>query len=118
MAGRVEGKIALVTGGASGIGRATAIKFAQEGAKVAVADIAVAGGEETVQMIEKAGGEAIFIKTDLPRHMANDKLVEELIPNDVHLNKLKEAGSFEKILQSNLLEEVEKLKPIYPALCS
>ena len=58
MAGRVEGKVALVAGGTVGIGRATAIKFAQEGAKVVVAGRIVTDGEETVQMIERAGGEA------------------------------------------------------------
>jgi NAD(P)-dependent dehydrogenase (short-subunit alcohol dehydrogenase family) len=61
----VEGKIALVTGAASGIGRATAIAFAREGAKVVVDDINVEGGEETVRMIQGAGGEAIFVKGDV-----------------------------------------------------
>jgi NAD(P)-dependent dehydrogenase (short-subunit alcohol dehydrogenase family) len=65
MAGRLEGKVALVTGGSSGIGRASAITFAREGAKVLVADVAVRGGEETVSMIKKAGGEAIFVKVDV-----------------------------------------------------
>ena len=58
MAGRLDGKIALVTGGSSGIGRATALIFAREGAKVVVADVVVEGGEETVRLIQAAGGEA------------------------------------------------------------
>ena len=67
MAGRVEGKVALVTGGGSGIGRATAVAFAREGAKVVVADVVVAGGEETVRMITTAGGDAIFMKADVSK---------------------------------------------------
>ena len=67
MAGQVAGKVALVTGGGSGIGRAAALALAKEGAKVAVSDIVVAGGEETVRMIQAAGGEATFIKADVAR---------------------------------------------------
>ena len=62
---RFEGKVALVTGGASGIGRTTALAFAREGAKVVIADIDVEGGEETAKMIRDAGGEAIFVMTDV-----------------------------------------------------
>lgn len=60
-------KTALVTGGASGIGRATALAFAREGAKVVVADIAEAGGQETVQMIRETPGEAIFVRSDVTK---------------------------------------------------
>jgi NAD(P)-dependent dehydrogenase (short-subunit alcohol dehydrogenase family) len=67
MAKLVEGKVALVTGGGSGIGRATALVFAREGAKVVVADIMVDGGEETVRLVKAAGGEAVFIKTDVSK---------------------------------------------------
>ena len=55
----LEGKVALITGAASGIGRATAKLFAREGAKVAVADINSRGCEETVESIRAASGEAI-----------------------------------------------------------
>jgi NAD(P)-dependent dehydrogenase (short-subunit alcohol dehydrogenase family) len=51
MAGLVTGKVALVTGAGSGIGRASALAFAREGAKVVVSDVIVEGGEETVSMI-------------------------------------------------------------------
>lgn len=67
MADLLKGKVALVTGGSSGIGRATALACAREGAKVAVADIGVAGGEETAQLVKDAGGEAIFIKADMTK---------------------------------------------------
>lgn len=64
MADLLKDKVALVTGGSSGIGRATALACAREGAKVAVADIGVAGGEETAQLVKDAGGEAIFIQAE------------------------------------------------------
>ena len=65
--GKLDGKVALVTGGGSGIGRATSVLFAQEGAKVAVADYVPAGGKETVKMITGAGGQAVFIEADVSR---------------------------------------------------
>ncbi len=61
----LQGKIALVTGGGSGIGRATALKLAKEGAKVMIADYVPEGGERTVRMIEEAGGEASFVAADV-----------------------------------------------------
>jgi NAD(P)-dependent dehydrogenase (short-subunit alcohol dehydrogenase family) len=66
MPGLLQGKVALVTGAASGIGRASALAAAREGAKVLVAD-AVEGGEETVRMIKDAGGEAAFRRCDVTR---------------------------------------------------
>lgn len=65
MAGILKGKVALVTGAASGIGRASALALAREGARVVVADLAVDGGEETARLIQEAGGEARFIATDV-----------------------------------------------------
>ncbi len=62
---RLKDRAALVTGGGSGIGRATAIRLAEEGAKVAVNDINPATGRETVQMITAAGGTAVFIEADV-----------------------------------------------------
>ena len=79
MAGRVAGKVALVTGGSSGIGRATAQIFAREGAKVVVADVVVAGGEETVQLIKAAGGEAIFVKVDVAQPTDVEAMVKKAV---------------------------------------
>ena len=79
MARLVENKIALVTGSGSGIGRASALTFAREGAKVVVADVSVNGGEETVQMIKKAGSEAIFVKTDISKAQDVDALIQAAV---------------------------------------
>ena len=65
MKNEFEGKVALVTGGGSGIGRATALAFGREGAKVVIGNRNAQRGEETVAMIKKAGGEASFKKTDV-----------------------------------------------------
>jgi NAD(P)-dependent dehydrogenase (short-subunit alcohol dehydrogenase family) len=65
MAGTLAGKVALVTGGSTGIGQASSLALARESAKVVVADVNVHGGEETVRVIRRAGGEASFIKADV-----------------------------------------------------
>ena len=77
--GRLDGKVGLVTGAASGIGRATALAFAREGAKVVVADIAVKEGQETVRMIRKAGGEAIFVKADVSQEADVETMVKKTV---------------------------------------
>jgi NAD(P)-dependent dehydrogenase (short-subunit alcohol dehydrogenase family) len=63
----VEGKVALVTGGGGGIGRAAALAFAREGARVAVADFAAAAAQDTVVQINAAGGQAITLTGDVTR---------------------------------------------------
>src|SRR4051794_26514868 len=61
----LSGKVALITGAASGIGRATAELFAQEGARVVVVDINAIGGHATVERIRQASGDAIFVRADV-----------------------------------------------------
>ena len=65
MAGALAGKVGLITGGASGIGRATALAFAAEGAHVVVADINHVGAAETAKIIEAAGGDAVGVQADV-----------------------------------------------------
>ena len=64
---RMKGKVALVTGGGSGIGRATAIKLASEGAAVVIGNRNEKAGEETVKLIQEAGGKASFFRTDVTK---------------------------------------------------
>ena len=65
--GKLEGKVAIVTGSAMGIGRATAALLASEGARVVLADVDEVGGKETLTLIEEDGGEALFVKTDVSK---------------------------------------------------
>ena len=65
MASTLDGRVSLVTGGSSGIGRATALAFAREGAKVVVADLDPYRGEETVSRIDDAAGQSIFVRADV-----------------------------------------------------
>lgn len=74
-----DGKVALVTGGGSGIGRATALAFAREGAQVVIGNRNVQRGEETVSMIRDAGGTASFRRTDVVAAADIEALVEHAI---------------------------------------
>ena len=81
MAVLLGGKIALITGAGSGIGRATALIFAREGATIALSDIAAEGGEETLRMVKQAGAEAIFVRTDVSKLAEVEALIAKVISN-------------------------------------
>ncbi|WP_442113013.1 SDR family oxidoreductase [Pseudomonas sp. NUPR-001] len=74
-----SGQVALVTGGAAGIGRATALAFAAEGLKVVVADLDAVGGEGTVELIRAAGGEALFVACDVTREADVQRLLASTV---------------------------------------
>jgi NAD(P)-dependent dehydrogenase (short-subunit alcohol dehydrogenase family) len=86
--GRVEGKTAIVTGGASGIGRAAALALAREGAWVAVADIDGAGAQETVAAIEAEGGTAFYRHTDVSVTADVAGLIQDVTKRWHHLDVL------------------------------
>lgn len=79
MARLLDGKIALVTGGGSGIGRATALAFAREGAKVLIADVIVDSAKETLEMINEAGGEGMVTKVDVSQSEEVESMVSQLV---------------------------------------
>ena len=85
---RLDGKVAIVTGGAAGIGRAICQLFADEGARVVVADIDADGGRETARSIVSAGGSALFVKTDVSREPDVARMVDAAVAEFGTVNTL------------------------------
>lgn len=76
---RLKGKVAIITGGNSGIGQATAVLFAREGARVVIAARDSVSGHHTVEMIKASGGEAVFIQTDVSKELEVRSLIMQVI---------------------------------------
>lgn len=77
--GLLDRKIALITGASSGIGRAAALAFAREGAKLTIADVAAGGGEETARRVRDGGGEAEFVRCDVSKSADVKALVDAVV---------------------------------------
>ena len=109
MAGQLDGKTALVTGGGSGIGRATSLAYAREGARVVAADLNVEGGEETVQLITEAGGQAVLVHADVSDASGAEAMVEQAIRAfgslDCAFNNAGISGGRERRRSADYLEE-------------
>jgi len=106
MAGVLKGKASLITGGASGIGRATALLFACEGAAVVIADLNESGGETVVNEINGAGGKAIFQRTDVTLSRDCDHLVRRAVSDFGPIHVLfNNAGMIRRASVPDLSEE-------------
>lgn len=101
------GKVAIVTGGSSGIGKATAIAFAREGAKVVVASRREKEGQETVKQVQSAGSEGFFIKTDVSKETDVSAMVEKTIATYGHLDYAFNNAGIEQI-PTPLVEQTEE----------
>jgi NAD(P)-dependent dehydrogenase (short-subunit alcohol dehydrogenase family) len=110
---RLDGKVALVTGGASGIGRATAVAFAQCGANVVVADIDDAGARATLGEIERAGAKSLFVRTDVSKEAQCVRMVaaatEAFSRLDIAFNNAGIMASYGEKLHESTEEDWDRL---------
>ena len=127
---RLENNVAVITGGASGIGRAICELFAEEGARVVIGDIDSEGGEETRRNIESANGEAIFVETDVSREDDVADLVKTALDTYGGVNVLvNDAAAFvfgeienitdddwQRVLGVNVLGPAYTVKHVLPAM--
>ncbi len=107
MAGLLEGKSTLITGASSGIGRAAALVFTREGAKLLIADIQVQAGEETVEMVKQAGGQAHFVKCDVSKAADVDAMVAAAVKHYGQLDCAFNNAGYEGLTQ-HIVEATEE----------
>ena len=103
----LTGKVAIITGGSSGIGRATAIAFAREGAKVAIASRREEEGEETVRLVKEAGSDGFFVKTDVAKAADVSAMVEKTVQQYGSLNYAFNNAGIEEA-PTSLVEQTEE----------
>ena len=128
---RFENKVAIITGSTKGIGRATAILMAQDGAKVVITGTTEAAGSEVVSIIKEAGGDAFFQKTDVTSAEALDALVKAALDHygkiDILVNNAGIGGSlanmnqitdaeWDKVLATNLTAAFQIMKLVIPVM--
>lgn len=128
---RFAQKVALITGGATGIGRATALAFAREGAKVVVADVNAREGQETVRLIRASGGDGRFVAADVSQSADWTRLIDETVREfdriDVLFNNAGIEGqsaptadyseeSFDKVIAINLKGVWLGMKSVLPQM--
>jgi NAD(P)-dependent dehydrogenase (short-subunit alcohol dehydrogenase family) len=104
---RLKNRVAVITGAASGIGRACAIEFAKEGARVVLADVNLAGAMETARAIEAAGGTAVAVETDVADPAAVERLASETVQrfSEVHVLLNDAAIQVNKTVEDTTVEE-------------
>lgn len=105
---RLQGKVSLITGAGSGIGRATALLFAREGSKVVVADMSRERGEETVRLIKEAKGDAAFVQVDVSKSNEVQGMVRFAVEHYGKLNVIFNNAGINRFKEDSVITELEE----------